>query len=294
MDIRRCELCPRKCGINRIQGEIGFCGAGEDTVIGLYSLHKWEEPCISGENGSGTVFFSHCTMKCVFCQNYTISSLHNGRKVSVEELTEIFLELQEIGAHNINLVTPTHFLANIIPALDKAKAKGLNIPILYNTSGYDNVETLKAIEGYIDIYMPDFKFWRSKYAKEYSSAPDYPEVAKAAISEMFRQVGSVQLDNGLMVRGMLVRHLLMPGLLYDAKKIIDYLYSEYKDDIYISIMNQYTPLPHISGIESLNRRVGKNEYNTLCDYAEKIGIKNAFVQEESSSSDIYIPNFHKK
>ena len=294
MDITRCKLCPRKCGIDRTKGNVGFCGAGAETVIGLYSLHKWEEPCISGENGSGTVFFSHCTMKCIFCQNYTISSLHNGKKVSVEELAQIFLNLQEIGAHNINLVTPTHYLHNIITALDKAKTKGLHIPVLYNTSGYESVETLREIEGYIDIYMPDFKFWRSKYAKEYSSAPDYPEIARAAISEMYRQVGKNQFSNGLMTKGVLVRHLLLPGHLYDAKKIIDYLYTTYNDDIYISLMSQYTPLPQVAHIENLNRTVGESEYDALCNYAANIGIKNAFIQEGSAASESFIPEFYSE
>ncbi|MBS7297976.1 MAG: radical SAM protein [Eubacteriales bacterium] len=294
MDITKCELCPRKCGIDRTKGEVGFCSAGEDSFIGLYSLHKWEEPCISGENGSGTVFFSHCTMKCIFCQNYTISSQHHGKKISVDELSEIFLKLQYKGAHNINLVTPTHFLANIIPALDRAKANGLNIPILYNTSGYENVETLKELEGYIDIYMPDFKFWRSKFSKDYSSAPDYPEIVKSAICEMFRQTGKNQFKNGLMTKGVLVRHLLLPGHLYDAKKIIDYLYTTYNDDIYISLMSQYTPLPQVTHIDNLNRTVGKNEYDALCDYAAKIGIKNAFVQEGSAASESFIPEFYNE
>lgn len=292
MDMTHCELCPRRCGVNRIKGEVGFCGASEDAVIGLYSLHKWEEPCISGQNGSGTVFFSHCTMKCIFCQNYEISTKHNGKRISVDELSNVFLILQEKGAHNINLVTPTHYLTSIIPALKKAKANGLKIPIIYNTSGYERVSTLKELEGYIDIYMPDFKYWRSSYAKEYSSAPDYPEITKAAICEMYKQTGKNQFRDGLMTKGIIVRHLLLPGHLYDAAKIVNYLYSTYKDDIFISLMSQYTPLPQVRNIDNLNRTVGKSEYNSLCDYAAKIGVKNAFVQEGRAASESFIPQFY--
>lgn len=293
MDISCCNLCPRKCRIDRTSGKVGFCGAGTDTVIGLYSLHKWEEPCISGKNGSGTVFFSHCTMKCIFCQNYEISTDCIGKKISVGELAEIFLKLQDMGAHNINLVTPTHFLMNIIPALDKAKTNGLKIPVLYNTSGYESVETIKELDGYIDIYMPDFKFWRAEYASKYSSAPDYPNIAKSAISEMFSQTGKNRFSGGLMTKGVLVRHLLLPGHLYDAKKIIDYLYATYGGDIYISLMSQYTPLPQVSHIDKLNRTVGKKEYEALCDYAAKIGITNAFVQDGEAASESFIPSFYK-
>lgn len=293
MDITNCKLCPRECGVNRLEGTTGFCGAGKDAKIGLYSLHMWEEPCISGTSGSGTVFFSHCTMKCVFCQNYDISSLHHGETVSTDELSDIFLELQEKGANNINLVTPTHYLFSIIPALEKAKINGLKIPVLYNTSGYEKVETLKELDGLIDIYMPDFKYWREEFAKDYSSAPDYPEIVKSAIAEMYRQTGKNKFQGSLMTKGVLVRHLLLPGHLYDAKKIIDYLYETYKDNIYISLMSQYTPLSHVAHIDKLNRKVGEKEYTALCDYAASIGIKNAFVQEGEAAIESFIPKFYK-
>lgn len=292
MILTACTLCPRQCGANRTKGESGFCGAASDIVIGRYSLHMWEEPCISGKNGSGTVFFSYCTMKCVYCQNYAISTLHHGRYVSTDELSDIFLELQSQGAHNINLVTPTHYVPQIITALDRAKVHGLDIPIVYNTSGYERVETLKMLDGYIDVYMPDFKYWRNDFANKYSSAPDYPKVVKEAIAEMARQVLPTRFEHGIMKRGLLVRHLLLPGFLYDAKKIIDYLYSTYGDDVYISIMSQYTPLPHISHIPELDRTVGRREYNVLCDYAARLGIKNAFVQDGEAAKESFIPDFY--
>lgn len=292
MNIKSCTLCPRQCGVDRTAGEHGFCGASDKAVIGLYYLHRWEEPCISGTNGSGTVFFSHCTMKCVFCQNYAISTENRGRIVTQNELCDIFIELQSMGAHNINLVTPTHYLFEIIPALKKAKAKGLNIPIVYNTSGYEDVKTLKELDGIIDVYMPDFKYWRSRYAAEYSAAPDYPEVVKSALAEMVAQTGKPSFENGIMTRGTIVRHLILPGLLYDAKKILDYLFTTYGDDIYISIMSQYTPLPHVLHIPALNRKIGEKEYEIICDYAAKIGISNAFIQEGEAAQESFIPKFY--
>ena len=292
MDIASCTLCPRKCAVDRTSGERGFCGAGADIVIGRYSLHRWEEPCISGTNGSGTVFFSHCTLRCIYCQNYSISTNMHGRRISQSELCEIFLKLQADGAHNINLVTPTHFIDKILPALDAAKSAGLRIPIIYNTSGYERIETLKMLKGYIDIYLPDFKYWRPKYAEKYSAAPDYPEAAKAAIEEMARQALPAISENGLMKRGLIVRHLLLPGLLYDAKKIIDYLHSAYGNDITLSIMSQYTPLEQVSELPPLNRTVGKREYEMLCDYAASIGVTNAYTQDGAAAKESFIPDFY--
>ncbi len=293
MDIHNCTICPRKCGIDRTI-TTGFCGADSNTKIGLYSLHHWEEPVISGENGSGTVFFSHCNMKCVFCQNYDISTKHHGKKVTVEELSDIFLKLQEMGANNINLVTPTHFLFDIIPAIKRAKIQGLFLPIVYNTSGYENADTLKQLDGLIDIYMPDFKYWRSEFAEKYSACADYTEVAKSAISEMFRQVGKPVMKNGLMRNGVIVRHLLLPELLYDSIKIVEYLYSTYGDNIYLSLMSQYTPLPQVKNISALNKKVGAKEYEVLCDFAVKLGVKNAFIQQGEAASESFIPNFYSE
>lgn len=293
MNFSRCSLCPRLCNVNRENGEKGFCGADNKLKIARYGLHQWEEPCISGKNGSGTVFFSFCTLGCVYCQNHEISTLHHGKVISSDELSDIFLSLERMGAHNINLVTPTHYVPLIIKALDSAKTCGLSLPVVYNTGGYENVDTLKALEGYIDIYMPDFKYFRSEYAKRYSFAPDYPEVVKKAIKEMSRQTLPSISDKGIMQRGLIVRHLLLPGMLYDAKKILDYLYNEYGNEIVYSIMSQYTPLPHISHMPELNKKVGLREYEVLCDYASKIGIENAYIQSPDSSDTYFIPDFYK-
>lgn len=291
MSYDKCSLCPRSCGVNRTNGEKGFCGAGSDIKIGRYSLHYWEEPCISGENGSGAVFFSHCTLRCVYCQNYKISTKHCGNTITPEELSDIFLSLQSSGAHNINLVTPTHYVPGIIKALDTAKVRGLSLPVIYNTSGYESVDTLKMLEGYIDIYMPDFKYYRESYAKKYSNAPDYTKVVKSAIAEMTRQVLPLEYNGEMLKKGVIVRHLLLPGQLYDAKKILDYLYSMYENDIIYSIMSQYTPLPHIAHVPELNKKIGIKEYNVLCDYASRIGIENAYIQSATSSDSCYIPDF---
>ncbi len=293
MENSGCVMCPRKCGAKRNLGEIGFCGADNNIKIGRYSLHMWEEPCISGTKGSGTVFFSHCNLKCVFCQNYRISTEERGKVITTDELAEIFLELQATGANNINLVTPTHYADKIVKALDTARLKGLNLPIIYNTSGYETVETLKMLDGYINVYLPDFKYWRSDIATKYSNAPDYPEIAKAAISEMVRQTGTPKFENGLITKGTIVRHLLLPGNLYDSKKIIDYLHTTYGDDIYISIMNQYTPLEQVKDISPLNRKVGKREYDVLIDYAASIGIKNAYIQDGETALESFIPEFYE-
>lgn len=290
--LHSCCLCPRKCGADRINGKTGFCGAGADIKIARSALHFWEEPCISGENGSGTVFFSCCTMKCVFCQNYTISTDNNGKSITIRQLADAFCDLQKQGANNINLVTPTHYVPQIINALDIAKGEGLTLPVVYNTGGYESLETLRLLNGYIDIYMPDFKYWDDKYALEYSRAPHYREVAAAALDEMFSQVGTPVFDkNGIMQKGMIVRHLMLPGLLFDSKKIIDYLYDRFGNDIFISLMSQYTPLEHVRDIPRLNRRINPKHYNAMLDYCMNKGITNAFVQEGSAASESFIPPF---
>ncbi len=291
MNLSCCTLCPKMCKVDRENGETGFCGAGKKIRIGNYSLHLWEEPCISGTNGSGTVFFSCCPLRCIYCQNNTISNENVGLDLEPEDLTDIFLELQQKGAHNINLVTATHYLPFVIPALKAAKAKGLRIPIVYNTSGYERVETLRTLDGLIDIYLPDFKYMDDDLAIKYSKAPHYRAIAKEAIKEMYRQVGDPIFQDGLLKKGVIVRHLLLPKQIENAKKVIHYLYQTYQDHIYLSIMNQYTPIPQVNKIEELNRTVTEEEYQEVIDYAIDLGIKNAYIQEGETQKDSFIPDF---
>lgn len=293
--LERCELCPRKCGVNRSSGEVGFCGADDKIKIARAALHFWEEPCISGEKGSGTVFFSCCNMKCVFCQNYGISTENKGKNITIDELAAAFLALQKKGANNINLVTPTHYVPQIINALDIAKKDGLELPVVYNSGGYESAETINLLSGYVDVYMPDMKYFTDKFAIKYSKAPGYFETAKSAISEMYKQVGKpVFDDDGMMKRGVIVRHMMMPGFLSETKKILDYLHDEYGEDIYISLMSQYTPMPNVKDIPKLNRRIDMKQYETMVDYCVKIGIKNAFIQEGSSAAESFIPEFSEE
>lgn len=291
--LKSCKLCPRNCNVNRLDNKIGFCKATDKLKVARAALHFWEEPCISGEKGSGTVFFSNCTLKCVFCQNNDISQCNAGKEISVERLSEIFLELQDKGALNINLVTPTHYVPQIIEGLKIAKNKGLNLPIVYNSSGYENIETIKYLKGYIDVYLPDFKYYNNKYSLKYSSTKDYFDFATKAIDEMIKQVGDIKFNKeGIIERGVIVRHLLLPGLLFDSKKILDYLYKTYGDRIYISIMNQYTPLTQVENYPEINKRISEKYYNTIIDYAISIGIQNAFVQEEGTAKESFIPPFN--
>ena len=244
--LENCKLCPRNCGVNRINGKRGFCGAGDKIRVARAALHYWEEPCISGDIGSGTVFFSHCTLKCVFCQNYNISQCEWGKEITVERLAEIFIELQNKGALNINLVTPTHYVPQIIEAIVISRKNGLKLPIIYNSSGYEKVETIKLLKGYIDVYLPDMKYFDTKYSSKYSKAKDYFNYAKDAINEMVSQVGEVEFDEkGIIQKGVIIRHLMLPGLLFDSKKIIEHIHNIYGNKVYISIMNQYTPLENV-------------------------------------------------
>ena len=289
-----CMLCPRQCQIKREEGKRGFCGESDLVRLSRAALHMWEEPCISGTNGSGAVFFSGCTLRCVYCQNYHIANSEIGKTVSIERLSEIFLELQEQGANNINLVTPTHFVPQIIVALDQARKKGLDLPIVYNTSGYEKVETLRRLNGYVDVYLPDFKYLDPEHAKKYSGAEDYPGVAKAALEEMVRQTGNpVFNDAGIMTKGVIVRHLLLPGCLRDARKIVEYLYETYGNRIYMSLMNQYTPLDTLDSgkYPELSRKVTKKAYDVLVDYAIDLGVEQAFIQEGETAKESFIPDF---
>lgn len=289
-----CTLCPRACHVNRLGGQIGFCGQTAELNAARAALHFWEEPCISGTAGSGTVFFSGCSLRCVFCQNHDIALGEKGRHISLDRLADIFLELEKAGAHNINLVTPTHFIPHIRYALVSAKAKGLSIPIVYNTGSYEEVSSLRQLDGLIDVYLPDLKYFSTELSMAYSHAPDYFEKATAAIAEMFRQVGMPELDNhtGLMKRGVIVRHLLLPGQTKDSKKILRYLHETYGNDIYVSIMNQYTPLPHVASDPSLNRKVSPEEYAKVLRFAEAIGIEYGFQQEGEAADESFIPPFN--
>ena len=291
-----CVLCPRACHVNRLAGQTGYCGQTAELMAARASLHYWEEPCISGTSGSGTVFFSGCNLRCVFCQNHNIALGKAGRVITPKHLVEIFLNLQEQGANNINLVTPTHFLPQIAIALEQAKYQGLHLPIVYNTGSYESVDALRHLEGLVDIYLPDLKYLSAELSAAYSHAPDYFEIACAAIAEMYRQAGDpvIDPDTGLMQRGMIVRHLLLPGQTKDSKKILRYLHETYGDHIYISIMNQYTPLSQVAGIEALNRTVTQQEYDRVLRFAERIGIERGFRQEGSAASESFIPEFDER
>ena len=293
--LSNCTLCPRNCGVDRLGGKFGFCLSGKNPKVARYSLHFWEEPCISGKSGSGTVFFSNCTLKCVFCQNSAISNNGIGEEITPEKLAEIYLKLQKMGANNINLVTPTHFIVPIIKSLELAKAKGLSLPIIYNTSGYEKASTIKLLNGLIDVYLPDFKYFNNKFAIKYSNAPNYFEYATESLSEMVNQTGTVKFDNeGTVKSGTIVRHLMLPGLLFDSKKVIDYLYNTYKDEIFISIMNQYTPMKECLDFPELNKKISWDYYNCLIDYAQELGIKNAYIQDKDTQDKSFIPEFFNK
>ena len=287
----KCTLCPRRCGADRTK-ITGFCGQSDKLYAARASLHMWEEPCISGESGSGTVFFTGCNLGCVYCQNREIADGHIGFEITAERLAEIFLEQQSRGAKNINLVTPTHYVPHIIRALDMVRGRVLKIPVLYNCGGYESVKTLKMLEGYVDIYLPDFKYMDSEIAKRYSNAADYPETAKKAIAEMVRQTGECAFDeNGIMQKGTLVRHLVLPSYIENSEKVIEYLYNIYGGSIYMSIMNQYTPMPYVESYPEINRAVTDEEYNEVIDFAVDLGVENAFVQEGGAVSESFIPLF---
>jgi len=287
-----CTLCPRRCGVNRVVSTRGVCKSGAHISVARASLHMWEEPCLSHTNGSGTVFFTGCNLGCVYCQNEKISRGDAGKEVSPERLSEIFFALKDEGAHNINLVTPTHFLPEILQAIARAKNQNIGIPFVYNCGGYESEDALKQADGLIDIYLPDFKYMDESLATRYSNAPDYPSVAKKALAEMVRQQPEcVFKEDGLIKRGVIVRHLLLPGALKNAKAVLYYLYTTYKNQIYISIMNQFTPTANLVFVPELARRVTAREYDALVAYAVSLGITQAFVQEGSAADESFIPDF---
>lgn len=288
---KKCNLCPRNCLVDRTK-TLGYCKATDKVKVARSALHYFEEPSISGSNGSGTIFFSNCNLKCCYCQNKEISTDGFGKEITIERLSEMMLELEEKHANNINLVTPTHYVPSIIEAIKLARKKGLSIPIVYNTSGYESVETLKLLEGYIDIYLTDFKYFDNKLGKYLSKCSNYFEVASKALEEMYRQTGkNIFNKDGLMTKGIIVRCLVLPTKSNDTKKIIDYLYKKYQDNIYLSIMNQYTPVNFIKEYPYLNKTISEDEYNDVIDYAIYLGIKNAYMQEGGTCSESFIPAF---
>jgi putative pyruvate formate lyase activating enzyme len=294
--LEKCEICPRKCGADRLRGEKGYCGIGKEIIIAHYGPHYGEEPPISGRDGSGTIFFSSCNLRCIFCQNYQISHYREGESCTVEELVEIFIILEKQGCHNINLVSPTPYLPFIAAAVKKARLRGLGIPFVYNTNAYENVEALKMLDGLIDIYMPDFKYWSAGVAKKLSDVPvdrSYPEHAAAAILEMKRQVGILTIKNGVAAKGLLVRHLVLPGNLAGSDKIIEWIGDNLGRDTFISLMSQYYPVHRAGQYPLMNRKIRHEEYDRLTDLLVKEGFNNAFVQK-LESAPLFVPDFEKE
>ncbi|MBQ2136839.1 MAG: radical SAM protein [Selenomonas sp.] len=292
LDITNCNLCPRRCGVNRTK-RVGFCGAGEKVRIALVSLHQWEEPCLVGEKGAGTVFFSYCSLRCVYCQNHAISHGGQGVEVTTERLAEIFLEQQARGAATLDLVTPTHYVPQIIAALDIAKARGLTLPVVYNSSAYENVETIEALKGYVDVYLPDMKYMSAASGGEYSAAADYFAAASAAITRMVEQVGPVQFTaDGQLRRGVLVRHMVLPGPRHESMDIVKWLWETFGKTVQVSLMNQYTPMYKAAEHKPLNRRLTTFEYDSVVDYALQLGMENAYIQERRSASAEFVSDFN--
>ena len=291
MDLQNCRLCPRECGVNRYE-RTGFCGAGEKVRIALVSLHLWEEPCLTGEKGAGTVFFSYCNLRCCFCQNHEISHGGKGEEVTDERLAEIFLEQQERGAATLDLVTPTHYVPQIIHALKLAKKSGFCLPVVYNSGAYESVETIEALKGYVDIYLPDLKYLSEESAGAYSAAPDYPEAAKAAIRAMFRQAGPLRFhEDGSLERGVIVRHMVLPGHRHESMAILDWLWQEFGDEVQISLMSQYTPMYRAGEFKHLNRRLTTFEYESVVEHARELGITRCYTQEQRAAGEEYVPEF---
>lgn len=288
----KCDLCPHDCNINRNDGKIGRCRASNKVKIALYSTHNFEEPCISGTKGSGTVFFSNCNLSCIYCQNYEISQLGKGREITIKELADIFLTQQEKNVENINLVTPTSYVSQIIQAIKIAKRRGLKIPIVYNTNSYENIETLKMLEGYIDVYLPDLKYSQNDLGKRYSNIDDYFEISTKAIKEMIRQVGMPKINkNGIIQKGVIIRHLVLPNNIENSKKVLKWIKKNLPEEIYISLMAQYFPTYKAKDSNELNRKLTKDEWEEIENYIEKLNIKNGYVQELSEHEEEYVPKW---
>lgn len=290
--IDKCNICPHNCSVNRNKGEIGRCKSTDKIKIALASLHKYEEPCISGTNGSGTIFFSNCNLRCIYCQNYEISHLGKGKEVSINELAEILINQQEKGAHNINLVTPTMYVYQIIEAIKIAKEKGLSIPIIYNTNSYENVETIKLLDGYVDVFLPDLKYFSNDLSKKYSSVDNYFEHATRAIKQMYKQVGEAVFDeNGLIKKGIIIRHLVLPNYLQNTKNILKWIKDNMPSNIYISVMAQYFPCYKALDDNKINRKLTKREYKIIEDYVYSIGLENGYLQDLEDNEIQYVPDF---
>lgn len=288
--MRPCEMCPRRCRVDRVN-RFGFCGAGEKLRVALVSLHEWEEPCLIGSRGAGTIFFAHCNLKCVYCQNFSISHDGFGADVSIERLAEIFIEQQRRGAANVELVTPTHYTEQICAAIDIAKSRGLTLPIVWNSNAYENPETLELLRGRVDIFLPDVKYCDETAARTFSAAPNYFAVACAAVKKMFALAGAAQIQGGQMTRGVIVRHLILPNHRRDAMKIVDWLYATFGDEIFISLMNQYTPLYRAAEFKKISRPLTTFEYQTVVEHANDLGVKNCFVQTGRTADAKFVPRF---
>ena len=290
--LAKCEICPFRCKVNRLSGQVGRCGCGDKIRVAKYQLHYFEEPCISGKSGSGTVFFSNCNFKCIFCQNYKISQEGKGNEVTIEELANIFLKLQKEGANNINLVTPTMYAYQIIEAIKIARNNGLNLPIIYNSNGYENVETLRDLRGYVDVYLPDLKYYADELAIKYSKAPNYFKIATKAILEMINQVGLPEFDeNGMIKKGVIIRHLVLPGHIQNSKHILKWLKENVEGNAYVSVMAQYFPTYKAKEDEYLNRKLTRKEYSEIEQYLYLLDIQNGYMQELGKHEEEYVPDF---
>lgn len=289
--LEKCTICPHNCGINRTNNQIGRCKSKDTVKIALYSTHNFEEPCISGKKGSGTVFFSNCNMNCVFCQNYEISQQGKGKEITIEELAEIFIKQQEKDVENINLVTPTSYVPQIIEAIKIAKNKGLKLPIVYNTNGYEKVETLKMLEGYVDIYLPDFKYSDNELAKRLSKVDNYFQIATQALTEMYRQTGNAVFNNeGIMQKGMIIRHLVLPNHILNSRRVLKWI-NENMHDVYVSVMAQYFPTYKAKDIEDINRKLTKEEYEQIENYLYRLDLENGYIQELGEHEEEYVPKW---
>lgn len=291
-ELKQCKICPHNCNVNRLNGKIGRCKCADKIKIALASVHNYEEPCISGINGSGTIFFSNCNMNCIYCQNYEISQLGKGKEISIKELADIFINQQEKGVNNINLVTPTMYAFQIIEAIKLAKKNGLIIPIIYNTNGYEKIETLKALQGYIDVYLPDLKYYSNKLSIKYSKVNNYFSVATEAIKEMYRQVGTPKFnEDGIMQRGIIIRHLVLPNHIQNSKNILKWIKENMPQDVYVSVMAQYFPTYKAKEDDLLNRKITIREYRTVENYLYSLELENGYMQDLGKHEEEYVPEF---